>query len=138
MIQRDLLGEPVRLLAVRQPWASLLVLGHKPVENRTWSTPFRGRIAILASLSPDKGDRASQALARHLPDSRLANLPYGGVIGSVEMYDITQGMTDWWFTGPFGLLVRDARQLRSMIPHKGNLGLVECPARIAKVIRESL
>jgi len=36
-------------LSVRQPWAWLIVNGHKDVENRTWSTQHRGDILIHAS-----------------------------------------------------------------------------------------
>lgn len=38
----------MRTLTVKQPWASLIVMGIKDVENRTWTTPYRGRILIHA------------------------------------------------------------------------------------------
>ena len=40
-----------RALTVKQPWASLLVAGIKTVENRTWTTKYRGPLAIHAALS---------------------------------------------------------------------------------------
>lgn len=30
---------PLHALTILQPWASLIALGHKPVENRTWTPP---------------------------------------------------------------------------------------------------
>lgn len=42
-----------RVLSVQQPWATLIIRGHKDVENRTWKTPYRGRIAIHASSKFD-------------------------------------------------------------------------------------
>ena len=36
-------------LSMHQPWASLLVLGIKRVEGRTWYTPHRGRLWIAAA-----------------------------------------------------------------------------------------
>jgi len=40
----------MRALTVRQPWASCIAQGHKSVENRPHSTPYRGDIAIHAGL----------------------------------------------------------------------------------------
>jgi hypothetical protein len=38
----------MKILSVRQPWASLIVNGFKDVENRTWPTRYRGRILVHA------------------------------------------------------------------------------------------
>ncbi|WP_206002040.1 ASCH domain-containing protein [Paraburkholderia aromaticivorans] len=38
----------MKALSIRQPWAWLIVKGHKDIENRTWSTRFRGRVLIHA------------------------------------------------------------------------------------------
>ena len=39
----------MRALSIKQPWASLIVHHGKDIENRTWPTKIRGRIAIHAS-----------------------------------------------------------------------------------------
>lgn len=39
----------MRILSIKQPWASLIAHGIKDIENRTWKTHFRGRIYIHAS-----------------------------------------------------------------------------------------
>jgi hypothetical protein len=39
----------MKVLSVRQPFASLICAGIKTVENRTWKTPYRGDILIHAS-----------------------------------------------------------------------------------------
>ena len=39
----------MRALSIRQPWAYLIAIGAKDVENRSWLTRFRGRIYIHAS-----------------------------------------------------------------------------------------
>lgn len=36
-------------LSIRQPWASLIAMGAKTVEVRSWSTPHRGPLLIHAS-----------------------------------------------------------------------------------------
>ena len=38
----------MKVLTVRQPWASLISLGVKQIETRSWSTSFRGPLAIHA------------------------------------------------------------------------------------------
>ena len=44
----------IRVLAVRQPWASLIMWGGKTLEIRTMNTNIREPIAIYASRSPPK------------------------------------------------------------------------------------
>lgn len=45
----------MKTLSIKQPWASLIAHGIKDIENRTWSTNYRGRIYIHASASQPKG-----------------------------------------------------------------------------------
>ena len=45
-------SDHIRVLAVRQPWASLIMRGGKSYEIRTMNTNIRGPIAIYASRSP--------------------------------------------------------------------------------------
>jgi hypothetical protein len=40
----------MRALTIRQPWATCIAEGHKGVENRPHSTPYRGEVAIHAGL----------------------------------------------------------------------------------------
>ena len=42
---------PMKALTIRQPWASLIALGIKQVETRSWDTAYRGPLAIHASKS---------------------------------------------------------------------------------------
>lgn len=39
----------MKALSLRQPWASLVALGVKTVETRSWSTSYRGPLAIHAA-----------------------------------------------------------------------------------------
>jgi|ERR1700687_42153 len=43
----------MKMISIRQPWASLIVSGAKDVENRTWPTRYRGTVLIHASLRAD-------------------------------------------------------------------------------------
>ncbi len=39
----------MKVLSIRQPWASLIINGYKEYEFRSWRTKFRGQILIHAS-----------------------------------------------------------------------------------------
>lgn len=41
-------------LTIRQPWASLIAAGVKTIETRSWSTKYRGPLAIHAGTSKPK------------------------------------------------------------------------------------
>lgn len=47
----------MKALTLWQPWASLIALGVKTIETRSWSTSYRGPLAIHAAAKrPDVGD----------------------------------------------------------------------------------
>lgn len=41
----------MKAITVLEPWASLIACGAKKIETRSWSTKYRGRIAIHAAAS---------------------------------------------------------------------------------------
>lgn len=44
----------MKVLSIKEPYASLIVNGYKEYEFRSWKTKYRGKILIHASLSYDK------------------------------------------------------------------------------------
>lgn len=46
----------MRVLSVRQPWASLIASGKKPFEIRSWSTDYRGPVLIIVGTRAWKGE----------------------------------------------------------------------------------
>lgn len=91
----------MKALTIRQPWASLIALGIKQVETRSWSTKHRGRIAIHAGLRD--GFMAGQYGRGHSSDSnalwRLKN-----------PFDLREGEDgfDVIGTAPLGVIVATA------------------------------
>jgi activating signal cointegrator 1 len=55
-------SEPIPVLTLWQPWASLVALGVKTIETRSWSTKYRGPIAIHAAA---RRPRASDLPGAH-------------------------------------------------------------------------
>lgn len=43
----------MKVITLWQPWASLIALGEKPYETRSWPTSYRGKIAIHAAKKWD-------------------------------------------------------------------------------------
>jgi hypothetical protein len=68
----------MKALTICQPYAELIMLGEKRVENRTWSTPYRGPLAIHAGRS-----RRWLDTYRPLP----ARMDFGAIVG---ICDLTQ------------------------------------------------
>ena len=44
----------MKVLSIKEPWASLIMNGTKKIETRSWKTKYRGEIYIHASLSKAK------------------------------------------------------------------------------------
>lgn len=44
----------MKALTLIQPWATLIMLGEKQIETRSWNTKYRGKLAIHAGKKIDK------------------------------------------------------------------------------------
>lgn len=44
----------MKALTIKEPWATLIIDGHKQYEFRSWKTNYRGKILIHAGLSVEK------------------------------------------------------------------------------------
>ncbi|MFA5408109.1 MAG: ASCH domain-containing protein [Bacilli bacterium] len=70
----------MKVITVKQPWASLIALGYKEYEFRTWSTKYRGPLLIHAGKGIDK-----QAM-EHFKDLDL-EYPTSQIVASVNLDD---------------------------------------------------
>lgn len=99
-------------LSVRQPWAWLLVHGHKDLENRDWSTKVRGLVGIHAGL---RFDEAGYAWVRRTFPTLALPAPSaferGGLVGVVEITACVTASDSPWFQGRYGFVVRHGRAL---------------------------
>jgi hypothetical protein len=103
-----------------QPWAWLIAAGHKDIENRTWSTKFRGRIYIHASKGYDPTFSPSEFNIT-LPTS----FARGAIIGEVDIIDCVTSSRSRWFFGPYGLVLSNPVLYPEPIACKGQLGFFE-------------
>jgi len=119
MTTRRTIPTGTKALTVRQPWASLIIEGHKNIENRSRPTKYRGLLAIHAGLKivPEALDRYGRLLDN--PD----DLPLGSLLGTVELADCIEGArNEWAEPGYFHWLLEDPRPLARPIPARGALG----------------
>lgn len=115
----------MKALSVRQPWAWLIVHGHKPVENRNWRTKHRGLTAIHASKGMTNEEyeyglaiAASQGVT--IPDKHA--LERGGFVGTVVITDCVTECDSPYFFGKYGFMLAEPRPA-PFIPYKGKLSL---------------
>ncbi len=119
--------DPQFALSIRQPWAWLIIHGGKDIENRTWTTKFRGRIWIHAASRMTEDEREEAFwLAREIHEGiripEPTGLHLGGIIGSVEITDCVDRHRSAWFFGPKGFVLRDPKPC-DFKPCRGALGL---------------
>lgn len=125
----------MRALSIRQPWAWLIVQGHKAIENREWRTSWRGELLIHASKTLTRKYHAEmeQAMASvfgiQLPPFEAMQL--GGIVGVARLHDCIDAdhpaADSPWFMGPYGLVLSEARAL-PFHPCKGALSFFDVPA----------
>lgn len=95
-----------KALSIKQPWATLIALGLKDIENRMWKTNFRGRFLIHTSakamaLPKNRGlsglfTPEQWELARPHIQGSFKNLPLSAIIGEVDLVDCVQEHPSVW------------------------------------------
>ena len=119
----------MKALTICQPYAELIAMGQKPIENRTWPTSFRGRLFIHAGQSRewmDPGDEATYpgmafgaliATARVISCVRVEQLPES-LIGNEHA------------NGPWCWILSEVNRIEP-IPFRGAQGLWDVPNDVA-------
>jgi hypothetical protein len=117
----------MKIISIRQPWAWLIVAGHKDIENRSWGTSFRGEVLIHAAKRIPYEDECTDIEQRYgvtLPE----DFDVGGIIGAVTIDDCVSHQSSKWFHGPFGFVLSNPRPLE-FVPYRGQLGFFDATVR---------
>lgn len=80
----------MKAITIKQPWASLIALGEKRFETRSWQTKYRGPLAIHAGKTVDKEACEDSWIKGILAEHGITSwkqLPIGVVIATVELID---------------------------------------------------
>lgn len=78
----------MKAITIKQPWATLIALGEKKFETRSWQTKHRGPIAIHASKSIDKDACDDVWIKGVLAERGITSykeLPTGVVLAKAEL-----------------------------------------------------
>jgi hypothetical protein len=123
----------MKTIVIRQPWAWLIVNGFKDIENRTWTTRYRGPLLIQASARrPTSGEMEEfRAFARKRGVELPEEFQLGGIVGMARLEDCVEKSRRKWFEGPIGWVLSKPKKL-PFVPLKGQLGLFEPPPRVLK------
>ena len=123
---------PDKALSILQPWAWLIIHGHKDIENREWKPynpglKFRGPVAIHTGMKADRFSIDDVMRGIHpvtggpLVALEPRSFERGGIVGMAEIVDCIETSESDWFVGPYGFVIRNARPV-PFIPVKGQLG----------------
>src|SRR5437762_1075377 len=119
-----------------QPWAWLIVNGYKEIENRVWTTSYRGPVLIHAGARLDANWFVSGLLSdrplAHLnivPDFAMPNrqslYPVKSIVGMATLVDVVTHSSSPWFVGRYGFVFASARPLKEPIHYSGALKLFD-------------
>lgn len=139
----------MKALSLTQPWATLVAIGAKKIETRSWSTTYRGRIAIhaakalagmrvadfvkLCSSEPFRsalgsdGDllvRGAVVATAFLKGVRNIQPRVDGDLDPADLTDEERAFGNYT-TGRYAFIFDNVRAIPAPIPAKGALGLWE-------------
>jgi hypothetical protein len=135
----------LKALSIRAPWWWFILHGGKDVENRSWSTKYRGPVLIHASkwfnrkeIRDDFLDARgiAEAAGRQLPGSvtlRDLRASGGHIVGCATIVDCVTRSDSPWFFGPDGFVLADPVPFAAPIPCKGALGLFDVSQSILEM-----
>jgi hypothetical protein len=141
--------QPMKALSLLQPWATLIMLGYKQFETRSWVTKHRGPLAIAASAGKPAWAREACApgtdLGQLLDNHGLTfdGLPRGAVLGVCRVnsmhkmdktWDLVLGEVELacgdYTNGRVAWALSHVQAFATPIPCKGALSLWQVPAKV--------
>lgn len=135
----------MKALSLSRPWDYVVLHCGKDIENRRWSTNYRGRLLIHRARSWDEegfqwlmrcghlgpGDLAKikeMGAVQHA--SRWAIIPTG-IAGEAQLVDCISGpdvrCCSRWYFGPYGFVLEKVVAYDAMVPYRGKPGLFDVP-----------
>lgn len=138
----------MKALTLTQPWASLVAVGAKRIETRSWGTVYRGPLAIHAAKTVPREVRDRLAggstirTIMHNHGLHLGLLPRGAVVATARLVEVVPTTHDGadrlrealarneldivlgdYSRDRFAWLLDDIQALPEPIPARGALGL---------------
>lgn len=102
----------MKAITIKQPWASLIAHGIKPIENRSWKTNFRGTVLIHASAKASGtlyellNEKQIEAIENHWTAAPpFPDRPTSAIIGKVDIVDCVINHPSIWAEQTSGCFV---------------------------------
>lgn len=153
----------MKALSIQQPWVMAICHG-KDVENRCWSTRYRGTLAIHASKKFQDPPGLGLNLIRDLTDltaeQAIAENHLGAVVAVADLvgchngdpwdmshpcgtykgdvYGPSRRCSPWAAHGAWHWELANVRQLPEPVPARGSLGLWTLPDDVAAAVQAQL
>jgi hypothetical protein len=128
------------MLSLKQPWAWAVATGRKRVENRTWSTRYRGSVYIHASSKFDRD--AAEWLTREVRLTPPDDLTQSAIVAVADLTAIVTrreaARFGKWFFGPYGFVLTNTQALTRPVSVKGKLGLSRVPKQLQRRVERAL
>jgi hypothetical protein len=137
----------VKAISISQPYASLILAGHKRFETRSWApSPLligeRIAIASTKSMQVEREDLAPDSAFRlvceRLGMPPILELPRGVMLGTVRIVEVlvmTQDMIQsmpviertlgWWWEGMIAWRLEDPEPFPEPLPVRGRQGIYD-------------
>lgn len=94
----------MKAITIKQPWSTLIALGLKRYETRSWQTKYRGKLAIHAGKTVDEEHYEKfKSILQPYGIKSIDELPTGAVIAICDLTDCLKVFNDY----------RDCAQLRN-------------------------
>lgn len=123
------MNKTIPALSLRQPWAWAILCAGKDIENRTWSTNYRGRIRIHAAKTWDEDGNRWLNDHGFFPLDWLRPRDLGAYVGEVTVVDcckftpcLRRDHGAWPF-GPICWILENPMAYSEPIPGRGYPGL---------------
>jgi hypothetical protein len=114
----------INVVTVKQPWATAILELGKDVENRFWTTNYRGRLYIHSSLKTDELAHQffeENEILEKLRKAQTFN-DCGYILGFVDLVDIvTNSTSKWAIEGNYHWILANPVLLDNPIECKGKL-----------------
>lgn len=120
----------MKVLSIKEPFASLIKDNKKRIETRSWKTKYRGPIYIHASITPHKKDERINKLLK------LVNPMYGFIICKCNLVNVrlideefikTLSKDEIYYGnyefGRYAWILEDVKILNNPIKAKGKLSI---------------
>ncbi len=141
----------MKVLSIKQPWASLIIEFGKNMENRSWVRSYLGPLVIAASAAPDTyREGITYTVEAALSKTKLRefnrrwdadDFPLGKILGIVDLVDYwgpnDRNPSPWadnTLGGVYQLELDNPRKLAKPIPAKGRLGFWDPPPSAMPVL----